>query len=48
VASFVKRGDRFEPASKVDVIPGETLYWHRKRSMGVTEKFIAFAKAGSE
>jgi hypothetical protein len=43
--AFVKRGNNFVPASKTDVIPGESLYWHRKRSMGVEEKFIAFAKA---
>jgi hypothetical protein len=48
VASFVKRGEHFEPASKVDVIPGEILYWHRRKSFGVTEKFIAFGRVGSE
>ena len=47
-ASYVKRGDGFEPASKVDVMEGETLYWHRKRSFGVSEKFIAFGRVGNE
>ena len=37
-ASFVKRGDDFVLASKVDLIEGEPLYWLRKRSFGVPEK----------
>ena len=46
--AFVKRGNNFVSASKTDVIPGEMLYWRRKRSFGVDEKFIAFGRAGSE
>ncbi len=44
VNSFVKRGDDFVLASKVDVIAGKPLYWLRKRSFGVPEKFIPFGK----
>jgi hypothetical protein len=43
--SFVKRNGRFVLASKVNLIAGETLYWHRKRQFGIDEKFIAFGKA---
>jgi hypothetical protein len=43
--SFVRRNGRFVLASSVEVIEGETLYRHRPRSFGVSEKFIAFGKA---
>jgi hypothetical protein len=42
--SFVKRGDDFVLASKVELIAGETLFWVRKRSFGVPETFIPFGK----
>jgi hypothetical protein len=48
VKSYVKRGDRFELASKVDLIAGEPLFWHRKRSFGVEENFIAYSRVRSE
>jgi hypothetical protein len=47
-ASYVKRGESFELASKVELIAGEPLYWHRKKAFGVTEKLIAFSRVGSE
>ena len=37
---FVQRQGKFVPASTVELIPGEVLYWHRKRDIGVSEKFI--------
>jgi hypothetical protein len=37
---FVKRQGKFLPISTVYPLPGETLYRHRKRGFGVTEKFI--------
>lgn len=43
--SYVKREDRFVLASSVEtLLPGETLYWHRPRSFGVDEKWIAYSK----
>jgi hypothetical protein len=43
--SYVKREDRFILASSVEtLLPGETLYWHRPRSFGVDEKWIAYSK----
>ena len=37
---FVKRYGRFISAASVELVPGENLYRHRKRSMGVSEKYI--------
>lgn len=38
---FVKRKGQFVPAASVDdLIPGEVLFRHRKRAMGVAEKWI--------
>ena len=47
--SFVKRNDRFVLVSAVEaLIPGEVLYWHRPRSFGITEKWIAYSRVRSE
>jgi hypothetical protein len=47
--AFVKRDDRFVLAAKVEnLIPGETLYWHRPRSFGISEQFIAYSRVRSE
>jgi hypothetical protein len=47
--SYVKRADRFVLASAVEaLIPGETLFWHRPRSFGVREQFIAYSRVRSE
>jgi len=47
--SYVKRDDRFVLASSVETLmPGETLYWHRPRSFGVREQFIAYSRVRSE
>jgi hypothetical protein len=46
--AFVKRYGRFVLAASVDLIPGEKLYRHRKRSLGVSEKYIAFSKVKEE
>jgi hypothetical protein len=47
--SFVKRDDRFVLASSVEtLLPGETLYWHRPRSFGVREQFIAYSRVRGE
>ena len=37
---FVERKGRFVPASTVKLIKGETLYWHRRRELGVSERYI--------
>ena len=46
--SFVKRQGRFVLASSTQLIEGEKLFWHRKKSFGIDERFIAFSKVRSE
>ena len=43
-ASYVNRDGRFVLASNVYPVPGEILYWRRKRSFGVDEKYIAYSR----
>ena len=42
--SYVRRGDTFVPASGLDLVEGEKLYWYRKRKFGQKEKFIVFGR----
>ncbi len=37
---FVKRNNKYVLASTADLIEGESLFYHRKRELGVAEKFI--------
>ena len=43
---YVKRQGKFVLASTAYLVPGETLYRHRKRSFGVAEKFIKHSVVG--
>jgi hypothetical protein len=45
---FVKRQGRFVPASTAYWIPGEVLYWHRKRDIGVSDKCIKHSQVKGE
>ena len=42
--SYVRRGNKFLSASRVELIEGEKLYWLRKRKFGQAEKYIPFGK----
>jgi hypothetical protein len=42
--SYVRRGSKFVPASAVELVEGEKLYWFRKRKFGQPEKFIVFGR----
>jgi hypothetical protein len=48
VASYVQRDGKFVLASKVELIAGEPLFWHRKRQFGMDEKWITFGRVGTE
>ena len=43
-ASFVKRDGEFVTAANAELIPGEPLFWHRKKSFGVDERFIVYGR----
>jgi hypothetical protein len=47
-ASFVKRNGEFVSSSTVKLIAKEKLFWHRKKSFGVDERWIAFSRVGNE
>ena len=42
--SYVRRGYKFIPADRADLVEGERLYWFRQRKFGQKEKWIPFAK----